>query len=108
MFKINLASISGTSLVFIDSTVENYQNLIAGIKPGITPIAIAPTEDGITQISGHLAEYFDLKTIHIVSHGSPGCLRLGNTQLSLDTLEKYRPQLQQWRKALRKDGEVLI
>ena len=108
MFKIKSASISENNLVFIDSIVEDNRELITGVKPGITPISIAPTEDGISQITKHLAEYFDLKTIHIVSHGSPGCLRLGNTQLSFNTLEKYRTQLQQWRKAFRKDGEILI
>ncbi len=35
-------------------------------------------------------------TVHIVSHGSPGCLYLGNTQLSLDTLTKYQNELKQW------------
>ncbi|MDE5089696.1 MAG: DUF4347 domain-containing protein, partial [Trichodesmium sp. St16_bin2-tuft] len=32
----------------------------------------------------------------MISHGSPGCLYLGNSQLSLDTLKGYEPQLQQW------------
>ncbi|WP_364305926.1 DUF4347 domain-containing protein [Moorena sp. SIO4A5] len=30
----------------------------------------------------------DISAIHIVSHGSPGCLYLGNSQLSLDTLTR--------------------
>ncbi|MDE5080408.1 MAG: DUF4347 domain-containing protein, partial [Trichodesmium sp. St18_bin1] len=35
-------------------------------------------------------------TLHIISHGSPGCLYLGNSQLSLDTLKQYAPEVQQW------------
>ena len=35
-------------------------------------------------------------TVHIISYGGPGCLYLGNSQLSLDTLKHYAPQLQQW------------
>ena len=31
-----------------------------------------------------------------MSHGSPGCLYLGNTQLSLETLDKYGEDLQKW------------
>ncbi|MGB7712286.1 MAG: putative Ig domain-containing protein, partial [Microcoleus sp.] len=38
----------------------------------------------------------DIEAIHILSHGAPGILYLGNTQLSLDTLSLYANQLQQW------------
>ena len=37
-----------------------------------------------------------MTSIHIVSHGSPGCLYLGNSQLSLDTLNSYQTQLESW------------
>ena len=48
------------------------------------------------QIDQILQQYPGQKTVHIISHGAPGCLYLGNTQLSLDTLQQYTPQLQQW------------
>ncbi len=97
-----------TNLLLIDSAVDNYQELIAGVKLGIVPIVISNIEDGIGQITAILEEYFDLATIHIVTHGSPGSLQIGNTRLSLKTLNKYQPQLQQWRKALKADGEILL
>ncbi len=35
-------------------------------------------------------------SLHIISHGSPGTLYLGNTTLELHNLEQYRSQLQKW------------
>ncbi|MFM6048589.1 MAG: DUF4347 domain-containing protein, partial [Dolichospermum sp.] len=35
-------------------------------------------------------------TIHILSHGAPGCLYLGNSQLNLTNIHNYNQQLQQW------------
>ncbi|MEZ2229160.1 MAG: ELWxxDGT repeat protein, partial [Microcoleus sp.] len=51
----------------------------------------------IEQITNALANQKDIQAIHILSHGAPGILYLGNTQLSLDTLSLYANQLQQWR-----------
>ena len=44
----------------------------------------------------------------IVSHDAPGSLPLGNGSLSLDNLEAYSEQLQQWRSALTVDADILI
>ncbi|HIK09829.1 MAG TPA: DUF4347 domain-containing protein, partial [Oscillatoriaceae cyanobacterium M33_DOE_052] len=35
-------------------------------------------------------------TLHIISHGAPGTLYLGNSTLELDNIERYRHHLQQW------------
>jgi protocatechuate 3,4-dioxygenase beta subunit len=82
-------------IVFVDSQVADYQALTAGVKPGIKVIVLEANSDGIEQITSVLKEKV-YSQVHIVSHGSPGCLYLGNTQLSLDTLDKYQQELQSW------------
>ena len=67
-----------------------------GAIPEAEVIVLDSTRDGIVQITEVLQERTDIAAIHIVSHGSPGCLYLGNTQLSLDTLEGYASHLQTW------------
>ncbi|MDE5083420.1 MAG: FG-GAP-like repeat-containing protein, partial [Trichodesmium sp. St18_bin1] len=52
--------------------------------------------DGIQQIGDILQKHPETDTLHIISHGSPGCLYLGNSQLSLDTLKQYAPEVQLW------------
>ena len=83
-------------IVFIDSQLEDYQFLAQGVLSGIEKVIIDRDRDGIEQITEVLNRRDDFTAIHIVSHGSPGCLYLGNTQLSLDTLSKYEAELQTW------------
>lgn len=85
-----------TPLVFIDAGVDNYQQLFDGVVANAKAFILDTATDGIEQISQILQQYPEQKTVHIISHGSPGCLYLGNSQLSLDTLKQYAPQLQQW------------
>ena len=94
-------------LVFIDPTVNDYQSLIAGVNSQTEVILLHPHEDGVDQISLALAKRKDLKSVHLVTHGSPGCLQLGNAQLNLENLEQY-PQLQQWRQALSERASILL
>ncbi|GAB4278289.1 MAG: hypothetical protein Fur0025_04740 [Oscillatoriaceae cyanobacterium] len=49
-----------------------------------------------------------LPSLHIISHGSPGHISLGNTTLELNNLEKYRPQIQQWGKYLGENADILL
>ncbi|NCR83082.1 MAG: DUF4347 domain-containing protein, partial [Microcystis aeruginosa K13-10] len=59
---------------------------------------LSPNQDGIEQISAFLQQNPQITTIHLVSHGAPGCLYLGNCQLNLTNIYDYRQQLQNWAK----------
>ncbi|WP_013334553.1 DUF4347 domain-containing protein [Gloeothece verrucosa] len=85
-----------SKIVFIDAGVENYQSLMTQSLPDIEVILIPTNRDGIEQITEVLRHRQDIDTVHLVSHGSPGCLYLGNTQLNLETLNKYGNSLKQW------------
>jgi len=83
-------------LVVIDAQVEDTEKLLKGIVSGAEVILLDSTEDGVKQITKALREYTEISEIQIISHGTPGCLQLGNTQLSLDTLNLYINELQNW------------
>jgi Ca2+-binding RTX toxin-like protein len=85
-----------TTIVFIDSAVDDYQTLVNGVIPEAEVIVLDPNQDGVLAIAQALQARSNITSVHIVSHGSPGCLYLGNTQLCLDTLHHYTPQLQTW------------
>ncbi|WP_190761265.1 FG-GAP-like repeat-containing protein [Microcoleus sp. FACHB-68] len=87
-----------SNLLFIDSTVDDKESLIAGAVAGTPVIIIDPLRDGISQITEVLAQHTGISTLHIVSHGSPGSLQLGNTNLSLNNLDRYTKKLQSWTK----------
>ncbi len=83
------------NIVFIDSNVQDYQYLVQTIIDNTTVKIINSEADGIQQITQYLAKD-NYSEVNIVAHGSPGCLYLGNSQLSLDTLEYYTDQLKTW------------
>ncbi|MFN9179556.1 MAG: DUF4347 domain-containing protein [Dolichospermum sp.] len=87
---------TATTIVFIDASLSDYQTLQAGIIEGVKTVILSPEQDGIEQISQILQQHPHITTIHILSHGAPGCLYLGNSQLNLTNIHNYTQQLQQW------------
>ncbi len=82
--------------MIVDTNVTDYQSLIAGLQSGIEAVILDPTKDGIKQITRVLANRSNIANIHIISHGSPGCLYLGNAELSLSSLDRYAEYLKGW------------
>ncbi len=78
------------TIVVVDASLENYQQLIDGIRPGAKSFLLDLRSDGIKQISELLQQHKETEVLHLLSHGSPGCLYLGNSQLSLDTHQYQR------------------
>ncbi|MGL5881167.1 MAG: DUF4347 domain-containing protein, partial [Xenococcaceae cyanobacterium] len=93
--KLNMQKLPA-NLVVIDSHVEDYQALAQGVLSGIQVHILDANRDGIEQITEVLNQHEEIANLHIVSHGAPGCLYLGNTELSLDTLKQYTNQLKTW------------
>ncbi|MDB9529489.1 DUF4347 domain-containing protein, partial [Oscillatoria sp. CS-180] len=93
--------LSTRSFLFIDAAVESPQHLLSGLQPDVQAHILKVDEDGIQQITeiiqaSSLTPHPSPLTLHIVSHGTPGCLYLGNAQLSLETLDRYSWELQTW------------
>jgi Ca2+-binding RTX toxin-like protein len=95
-------------IVFIDSAVEDYQTLMAGVVAGNEVVLLDSKRDGLEQISEILAKHNNLDSIHIVSHGSPGCVKLGTGELNLARLDRDRYLIQDWKDSLTDSGEILI
>ncbi|MBK4730963.1 DUF4347 domain-containing protein [Oxynema sp. CENA135] len=84
-------------LAILDPTVDDCQMLAAGVVPGTQVVILDRNRDGVEQITEILRDIPDLESLHIVSHGSPGTLYLGNSELSLGNLNRYATDLQQWK-----------
>ncbi|TAE06264.1 MAG: DUF4347 domain-containing protein [Oscillatoriales cyanobacterium] len=72
--------VSVSAIAFIDSKVEDYQSLIAGVKPGTEVVILDANRDAIEQITEILGDRKNIDSIHIISHGAPGSLQLGKTR----------------------------
>ncbi|MEL6224974.1 MAG: DUF4347 domain-containing protein, partial [Cyanobacteria bacterium J06627_8] len=91
-----------THIAIIDPSVEDYQLLLEGLHTYVTPYILDANQDGVQQITHILQDLQHQKSniqhleLHIITHGSPGTLHLGNTTLSLSTLGHYAEALETW------------
>ncbi|MGL5063731.1 MAG: DUF4347 domain-containing protein [Microcoleus sp.] len=100
--------VSGSAIAFIDPQVTDYQSLIAGVKPGTEVVVLDGDKDAIEQITEILGDRKNIDSIHIISHGAPGSLQIGNGSFCAGNLSNYSGQLKQWRSAFAHGAEILI
>ncbi|MEG4456257.1 DUF4347 domain-containing protein, partial [Microcoleus sp. N9_A1] len=100
------------SLVFIDSGVEDYESITAGVLPGQQVVILDRAKNGIEQITSEMEKYASTKgaidSVHIISHGSSGSLQLGNTALGSDNIEQYKSQLEKWQTSLAPQADIML
>jgi len=101
-------STSPTAIAFIDSTVQDYQQLTAAIAPGTAVYLLDPLQDAVSQITQTLLQHHGIASLQVISHGSTGQLQLGQTTLDINALTQYAPQLQSWQSALTDDADILL
>ena len=87
--------VQSVELVFVDERTPDYEQLLAGIGPGIAGqstvvIMLEADRDGIEQISEALAAYDAVDVVHVVSHGRDGGVQLGATWLDAYTSAAMR------------------
>lgn len=101
-------------LVAIDTSAEGYQQLVDDLLANedesrqFDVFLLNADRDGIEQISEILVGFDDVETLHIVSHGTDGAVKLGNSWLSMDNVGGYAGQLVGWRDALAADADLLV
>jgi Domain of unknown function (DUF4347) len=100
--------ITGRRLVLIDAGIYSPEVLEVGVLPDSIVQLLDPNCDGIEQISEALQRHPGISSLHLVSHGAPGRIYVGNTELSLETLDRYSNRLMRWAEWLAPDAELLI
>ena len=94
-------------IAFIGSEIPDSQTLISGIKKGIETARLDLNQDAIAQITQTLKGK-KYSAIHIICHGAPSHLQLGNTALNIETLPQYTFEIQQWRESLSAEASILL
>ena len=96
------------SIVIIDPTIPDSQHIVQGIKPGTANYILESQPNAIEQITTILAQHTGIESLHIISHGSPGNLYLGTTELNSSNIENYSQQLRQWRNAFTPHASIIL
>ncbi|MEZ2317702.1 MAG: DUF4347 domain-containing protein [Microcoleus sp.] len=96
------------NLLIVDTKVENSDSLAKGATEGTEVFMLDPHLDGVKQITRILANWRDLESLQIVSHGQEGRLQVGSIELNSNNIESYSDLLQQWGKSLSERGDILL
>ncbi|MEG3869748.1 DUF4347 domain-containing protein, partial [Microcoleus sp. Z1_B2] len=102
------SSTANKQIIFVDSSVQNYQNLIEGADANAKIVILDDQRSGIEQITQALASESGIEAVHVVSHGNQGSLKLGADVLNGNELENFNTQLKQWGNALTENGDILL
>ena len=117
-----------TQVVFVDSTINNHEQLLAGVledlasgkkdirtdsalgtTSGSTQVVVLDADgDQVEQISEALAKHKYLQGIHILSHGSDNSLHLGATIIDTTNIGSYSDPMRQWGASLNEEGDILL
>ena len=101
-------------LVFIDGGVEDYDTLVSDLLSAgtdtltIDVFVIDPEANGIGQITDVLERYSNIDAIHILAHGEPAAIQLGDSKFTQSTMDKNPNMLDSWQSALNPDADILL
>ncbi len=95
------------SIAFVDGGLFQASDLMNGIQADRVVFMDDPSSQ-LEQITSTLAQYDNLDSIHIFSHGDSGALRLGDDTLEQSSLNNYETDLRRWGKALNQSGDLLL
>ena len=101
-------TVESTGLVVVDTSIEGYESLLEGLGENTEILLLDGDKDGLQQIADYVEGRDDISSIHILSHGEDGALRLGTTVINSDNLDQYQDQLIAIGESLTADGDILI
>ena len=97
-----------TEVLFIGASVKDYQDLLVGMDADIEVHILTEGEDGLSTMAQILEGRSDIDAIHVISHGGTGRLILGNSTLTIDTINANAETLTSIGQSLSADGDLLL
>ena len=97
-------------VVFIDTSVADYQTLVAGVRAGVEIDLIDGGQSGLAQMAVWAKTHSGYDAIHVLSHGAEGTLILGTDTLTDGNLSDpvRQAELAQIGSALNAGGDLLV
>ncbi|MEL0169538.1 MAG: Ig-like domain-containing protein, partial [Pseudomonadaceae bacterium] len=95
-------------VVFIDSQISDYQQLLAGLPENTEVVVLDASQDGLSQIAAYLDGRSGIDAIHLLTHGDVGQIQLGNSWLNSETMSGSASLLARIGESLSTDGDILL
>ena len=93
---------------FINAGLQDLSTLLNGLPEGADVVLLDESKNGLQQMAEYLEGRQGLTAIHLLSHGAPGTVQLGNTWLSSANLAEHQAELQSIGAALKADGDLML
>lgn len=101
-------TLEATALVVVDTSIEGYETLLEDLDEGTEVLLLDGDADGLQQIADYVEGRDDISSIHILSHGEDGELRLGTTVIDSNNIGEFESLLESIGQSLTEDGDILI
>lgn len=96
------------SVIFIDASLPDLATLRAGMPQDAAVHLLDPAQALLVQVAAALHGQYNLAALHLITHGAPGELHLGERCLTSADFSGYRDELHAIAAALCEDGEILL
>ncbi|QCO18376.1 DUF4347 domain-containing protein (plasmid) [Azospirillum brasilense] len=105
-----LAGLQGParSVVFVDTSVSDYQTLLKDIAPDAKVVLLDPQQEALGQMAKALSGMSGLDSVQVVSHGNEGHLYIAGRAYWADGLANRGQDLQAIGAALKPGGDLLF
>ena len=95
-------------VVFVDTNVTNYQELLTGLPANVKVVLLDPNSNGLEQIAQYVKQHPGIDAINLISHGAEGQVQVGNVLLDQGDIAQYSAVLAQIGAAMKPNGDFLI
>jgi glucose/arabinose dehydrogenase len=104
----DLDSVTTEHLVIVDSEVEDLGQWKDAIPDNATFVLLHANEDPIAQLTEVMNKHHEIGSMHIISHGADGQLRLAGQTINQEILVQRAKEIQSWNSSFADGADVLI
>lgn len=97
-----------TRLIIVSGSLPESDRIALGLADKGEVVALTDGTDALSQISQLLASRSQLQELHIISHGEPGTLLLGDLRLDNSTLQARQAEILNWQASLTESADILL
>jgi VCBS repeat-containing protein len=94
-------------LVVVDTTIADWQTIAAAVSPNSQLLLLNAEQDGLSQIANAMVGG-NFQSVHIVSHGDDGKLRLGSRSVTAANIDQYSADLARIGQQLAESGDIVL
>ncbi|MGM0457038.1 MAG: DUF4347 domain-containing protein, partial [Cyanobacteriota bacterium] len=95
-------------LLVLDAAIEAPEQLRKGVIDAAQVLQLDAQRHGLEQISEYLEQHRGITSLHLMAHGQPGGVQLGQTWLTSQNLDQWGDRLRQWSQFLSPQGSVVL